>query len=70
MLRSLWNKLVGREERAAEQRETELEQMSPAERHLATESVDDIAADEVASEHLGGVDSVSGLGGNDPPPPG
>lgn len=67
MLRSLWNKLVGHEERAAERRETELEQMSPAERRFSTESVDDIAADQVAGEHLGGVDSASGLGGNDTP---
>lgn len=65
MFRNLWNKLAGRETAAAEQRETELEQMSPAERRFATSSVDDIAADEVVGERLGGVDSESLLGEND-----
>ena len=65
MLRDFWNKLAGRRTAAAEKRETELEQMSPAERHFATSSVDDIAADEVVSERLGGVDSESLLGEND-----
>jgi hypothetical protein len=67
MLRNLWNKLVGRETAAAEKRETELEQMSPAERHFATEGVDAIAADEVVSERLGGVESDALLGENDSP---
>ena len=67
MLRNFWNKLAGRRTAAAEQRETELEQMSPAERHIATSSVDDIAADEVVSERLGGVESESLLGENDSP---
>ena len=67
MLRGLWNKLVGRETDAAAKRETELEQMSPAERRFATEGVENIAAGEVSNERLGGGDPSPGLGEHDEP---
>ena len=41
--------------------------MSPAERHLSGESIDDFQADEFVSEHLGGIDPER-LSGEDEPP--
>ena len=41
--------------------------MSPAERRLAEESIDDFQADEFVSEHLGGIDPER-LSGEDEPP--
>jgi hypothetical protein len=67
MLRNLWNRLVGREEAAAEKREAELEQMSPAERHFASESVEDVQADEFVSEHLGGIEPERLVDEDEPP---
>jgi hypothetical protein len=58
MFRDLWNKLAGKGSAAAEKRETELEEMSSGERHFAEQSVDDIAADALTKEHLGGFDST------------
>jgi hypothetical protein len=56
MLRDLWNRIMGRSREEAIERETEREQGSPAERRLASESVEDFQADEFVTEHLGGVD--------------
>ena len=58
---------MGRERDRAVARETEREQMSPAERHLAGESIDDFQADEFVSERLGGIDPQR-LSGEDEPP--
>lgn len=67
MLRELWNRFVGREQAsAAAEREAELEQMSPAERRFASESAEDIQADEFVGEHLGGIEPERLLGENDP----
>lgn len=43
--------------------------MSPAERRMTGESVEDIQADKFVSEHLGGIDPER-LMGEDRPPPG
>jgi hypothetical protein len=67
MLRDLWNRLVGRGEAAAEEREAEREQMSPGERHFAAESVEDMQADEFVSEHLGGIEPERLVEEDDPP---
>ncbi len=67
MLRDLWDRLLGRERDRAVERESEREQMSPAERRLAEESIDDFQADEFVSEHLGGIDPER-LSGEDEPP--
>ncbi len=55
MLRTLWNRLVGRSEAATVKRETELEQMSPAERRFAEASAEDNQADVHIGEYLGGI---------------
>ena len=68
MLRGVWNRLMRREEAAAAEREADLEQMSPAERQFAEESVDDIQADEFVSEHLGGSHPDRPPPGEDEPP--
>ena len=67
MLRDIWDRLLGRERNKAVARESEREQMSPAERHLAEESIDDFQADEFVSERLGGIDPER-LSGEDEPP--
>jgi hypothetical protein len=67
MLRDLWDRLLGRERDRTVARETEREQMSPAERHLSEESIDDFQADEFVSEHLGGIDPER-LSREDEPP--
>ncbi len=48
-------------------RETEREQMSPAERRLTGESIEDIQAGDFVGEHLGGVDPDRLLGEDEPP---
>ena len=53
MLRNLWGKLTGTGD-AAKEHEAELEQMSPDERRFASESMEDIAADNMASDRYGG----------------
>ena len=56
-----------RENAAAVKRETEREQMSPAERRITGESVDDIQADGFVGEHLGGVDPERLIEDDEPP---
>ncbi|HEX4526270.1 MAG TPA: hypothetical protein VH108_05955 [Gaiellaceae bacterium] len=56
MLRDLWSRITGRSREAAVEREIERERGSPADRRLASESVDDFQADEFVAEHLGGVE--------------
>ncbi len=41
--------------------------MSPAERHFAEESVDDVQADASTQAHLGGIDPERLLGDDEPP---
>ncbi len=67
MLRNLWNKLIGGGD-SARQHEAELEEMSPDERTFAEESVEDIAADNLASDRLGAWGSPGFQGEHDPPP--
>ena len=66
MFRDLWNRLTGHRRDEIVERETEREQMSPAERHRVSESVDDIQADAFVGEHLGGVPEDR-LAGDDGP---
>jgi hypothetical protein len=54
MARGFWNRFMGRRRNEAIKRETEREQMSPAEQQFAAESFEDHQADEFVSEHLGG----------------
>jgi hypothetical protein len=54
---SLWARITKPFKSAAEKRNEELMEMSPAERAYAEEPVEDHAADEAAEEHLGGFDS-------------
>ena len=51
MLRGIWDRLVGRGRDRTAAHEAEREQMSPAERHLAGESIEDFQADEFVGEH-------------------
>jgi hypothetical protein len=53
---SFWKRLMGRRDGAALRRAEDAQTESPAERAFAHESVDDVAADEVVEERLGGVD--------------
>ncbi len=55
MFRELWNRLLGQTRAETIEREAELEQMSPAERHFAEEGIGDIQADESVREHLAGI---------------
>ena len=55
MLREFWNRLTGGTSQAIE-RETELEQLSPAERERAGEGIEGYRADHVASERSAGLD--------------
>lgn len=63
MLRDLWHRLVRRNI----EREKELDQMSPTERHFAEQPVEDIATDEFIGEHLGGTEPERLLGEEEPP---
>ena len=67
MLREIWDRLLGRERDGAVARESEREQMSPAERRVAEGSIEDFQADEFVSERLGGIDPQR-LSGEDEPP--
>ncbi len=67
MLRGIWDRLVGRERGRAAANEAEREQMSPAERHVTGESIEDFQADEFVGEHLGGIEPEQRLGEDDPP---
>jgi hypothetical protein len=67
MLRNLWDKLIGNAA-SAEEHEEELEEMSPDERRFAEESMEDIAADNMAGDRYGAWGSPSMRGENDPPP--
>jgi hypothetical protein len=51
-----WKKLMGRRADAAHHRAEEAGVETPAERHVADEGVEGLAADEAVEEHLGGVD--------------
>ena len=67
MLREIWDRITRRNRKAAVKHEADLEKMSPAERHTAAESVEDIQADEFAEEHLGAVEPERLLGEDEPP---
>ena len=66
MARSLWDRLMRRRQEDVSERETEREQGSAEERHLASERFEDFQADEFVSEHLGGVE-VDRVRDDDPP---
>ena len=51
-----WERLFRRLHPGAIRREAEEEQMSPAERRLVSEPIEDLEADRFVQEHLGGVD--------------
>jgi hypothetical protein len=51
---ALWHGLFGRFRRDAIEREIEKEHMSPAERRIASEPVEDLQADRFVEEQLGG----------------
>ena len=68
MLRDFWNKLMGREREAAVEHEAERERMSDEERRFDRESVDDIQADAVAQEHLGGFEPTELVDDDKPRP--
>jgi hypothetical protein len=51
-----WKKLMGRRVDSAHHRAEEANVETPAERRVAAEGVDGVAADEVVQERLGGVD--------------
>ena len=68
VLRDWWNKLTKREVDETVEHERHREQDSAAERHFDDQSVDDIQADAVAEEHLGGF-NPNELIENDKPPP-
>jgi hypothetical protein len=53
---------------AAKRHEEELEEMSPDERRFASESMEDIAADNLASDRYGAWGSPGFQGKHDPPP--
>lgn len=56
MARTFWDRLMRRRQADVIERETEREQGSAEERHLASERFEDFQADEFVSEHLGGVE--------------
>jgi hypothetical protein len=64
---SLWNRLLGRRTADTIKHETELEQMSPEERHFAEERFEDRQADEVIEERLGGINPTRLLDDDEPP---
>jgi hypothetical protein len=49
-----WKRLMGRRDADANERAAEAQLESPAERDLAAEGVDGVAADELVEERLGG----------------
>ena len=49
-----WKRLMDRRDRAAKERATDAQFETPAERELAAEGVDGVAADELVEERLGG----------------
>jgi hypothetical protein len=51
---SLWHRLFGRFRRDEIEREIEKEHMSPAERRIASQSVEDLQADQFVGEQFGG----------------
>ena len=53
---NFWKKLMGRRAENASERAEDAALDSPAERRVAAEGVEGLAADEVAEEHLGGFD--------------
>ena len=55
MLRELWNRLTGGSRKVTE-REASPGEMSPEERRLAEDWVEDTQADEFVDTHLGGID--------------
>jgi hypothetical protein len=67
MLRGIWDRLTGRRRNATVEHEAGREQMSRAEREFVEESVDEHEADELAAEHLGGIDPDRLLPGDKPP---
>ncbi len=67
MLRGIWDRLFGREQDRTAAREAEREHMSPAERHVSGESIEDFQADEFVGEHLGGIEPERRLGEDEPP---
>jgi hypothetical protein len=68
-LKDLVDRLRGKRSAAAVEREAEAEQMSPAERRIVGESVEDRQADLAAEEHLGGFEPDRLLDDEDAPPP-
>ncbi len=54
MLRDFWNRHLRRTRTSNVEREAEREQMSPAERRFDEKGIDDIKADNVVGERLGG----------------
>jgi hypothetical protein len=63
MLRNFWNRLMGRSQAEASERELERERGNP----LAGETYEDYQADELSEEHLGGFNPGT-LIENDRPP--
>jgi hypothetical protein len=51
-----WKRLMSRRDRAANEQAGEAQLETAAERRLATEDVEGLAADEVVEERLGGTD--------------
>ncbi|MGH3004248.1 MAG: hypothetical protein ACRDM1_16550 [Gaiellaceae bacterium] len=68
MLRGLWNRFTRQRTEQAAALEAEREQMSPSERRMSRESVDDVAADEFAGEHAGAGDPRAPGAEDDLPP--
>jgi hypothetical protein len=58
-VRALGQRLRGRRRRDAIERETEEAGMSPAERRLRHEPIEDLQADRFVDEHLGGTEPPS-----------
>jgi hypothetical protein len=67
MLRDVWNRLGRRNREVAVEHEAERERMTPAERRLSEESIDDIQPDWSATEHLGGIRPERLLEDDEPP---
>jgi hypothetical protein len=56
MLKDLWNRLFGGRDNAADVAEAEEAEALPGEPPPHAQSIDDVQADNVAEEHLGGFD--------------
>jgi hypothetical protein len=67
MLKETWNRLMGGKSATAVEHEVEKEQMTPAERHVVEESIDDKKADASAGEHVAGINPERLLGDDEPP---